>query len=454
MKKPRGRFTIDTSFTFAKRILHLSFVIGASVIIARVLGPYGKGIYALAILFPSLVKNFGSFGLGQATIFYVGKKKYSPREILGNNIVFSFLFGIIGSLIGFIIILFFSDILFPGITKVYLFLGLLLIPLLFFISYVIHILLGMQKIKEYNFSGINESFIFLILVSILLLGFKFGIQATIIAKILSSLIGSIILFFLVKKIIGDFSLAFNRTYFKNVIQFGFKIYLGNLITFLHYRIDIILINIFLNPVAVGLYTLAGALSEKIWLISQSAGTVLYPRVASERNTKNIKEFTPLVCRNILFLSGIGAILLFYLSSLLIVFAYSEKFLDSIFPFKILLIGAVSISGWRILANDLYGRGKPELNIYISFFSLFLNIILNIFWIPKYGISGAAFATSISYTFAFITISIVYSRISGNPISKIVFIQKSDFTIYKGLIILIIQRLIQLHKIKNIKAMTK
>lgn len=49
--------------------------------------------------------------------------------------------------------------------------------------------------------------------------------------------------------------------------------------------------------------------------------------------------------------------------------------------------------WRILANDLYGRGKPELNIYVSLVSVMLNIILNILWIPKFGIAGAASATS-------------------------------------------------------------
>ena len=85
-----GKFTIDTSITFVTRILQLLIGLGSSVIIARVLGPRGNGIYSLAILLPALLVIFGNFGIGQSSIFYVGKKKYSAKEILANNIIFSF----------------------------------------------------------------------------------------------------------------------------------------------------------------------------------------------------------------------------------------------------------------------------------------------------------------------------------------------------------------------------
>ncbi|MFX0198939.1 MAG: polysaccharide biosynthesis C-terminal domain-containing protein, partial [Candidatus Hodarchaeota archaeon] len=253
--------------------------------------------------------------------------------------------------------------------------------------------------------------------------------------------GAILLFYFAKRIIGSFCLSLNKSYLKDAFRYGFKVYLGNIIGFLHYRIDLFLINIFLNPLAVGFYSIAVALAEKIWLISQSAGVVLFPRVSSETDEKRLKELTPLVCRNILLMTGIGAILLFFLGHLLIVFFYSKKFSDSVLPFQILLIGAVTMSGWRILANDLYGRGKPALNIYISVASVILNIILNIIWIPKFGIAGAAWATSISYTFAFAIITIAYCKVSGNSVYETVFIQRSDLKLYKGYMSSVVQRLV-------------
>jgi len=427
-----GKFTKDSLITFITRVLSLIFGLGTSVIIARVLGPEGKGIYALAILLPATLIMFCNFGIAQASVFYIGKKKYSVEEIFGNNIIFSFLLTIFTLLIGLIITFFFANSLFPNVAKGYFLLALFLLPLNFFLSFVNYILLGLQKIKEFNFIRILQNFMFLILIILFLLGLNLGLKAVIVANILSCFFGTIFLFFLARKIIGSPSLHFNKSYFKDAFYYGTKIYLGNIIQFFHYRIDMFLINIFLNPIAVGFYSVAVVISEGIWLVSQSAGTVLFPRVSSETDKKRLKEFTPAVCRNVLFITALGSILLFFLSRWLIILLYSEKFLDSVLPFQILLIGTVTISGWRILVNDLYGRGRPELNIYISLFSVILNIILNVIWIPEYGIAGAAWATSISYTFAFVSITIVYSRISGNGINDIIFVKRSDFNFYRNL----------------------
>jgi O-antigen/teichoic acid export membrane protein len=439
MKKQIGRFTLDTAITFATRVLQLVLGIGASIIIARILGPQGKGIYSLAILLPSILVTFGTFGIGQASVFYVGRKKYSAKVVLGNNIALSLLLGVTVFFIGLMVTHFFSESLFPGVSKVYLFSALLLIPLGLFLSFVNYLLLGLREIQRFNLITLLRSTVFLLTLLILLFAFKFSITAAIIANILSQTIAAIILLYLAKKAVGSFYLGLSRSYIRDVFYYGLRVYLGNILGFLHYRADIFLINIFLNPLAVGFYALAVTLAEKVWLVSQSAGVVLFPTASTETDKKRLREFTPLVYRNILFLAGISSFLLILLSRTIIVVLYSEKFLNSVIPFQILLIGAVAMSGWRILANDLYGRGKPELNIYISSASFALNIILNVLWIPKFGIIGASWATSISYTFAFLLITAVYSKVSGNRLWNIIVPRNSDFYFYRNLITKIISR---------------
>ena len=433
MRRKLGKFTLDISITLVTNIIQLALGIGSSIIIARTLGPKGKGIYSLAILLPTLLVSFGNFGFGQASIFFIGRKRYSLNDVFSNNVSLSFLLGTIYVIAGAIIIKFFSNSMFPGIENKFLFLALLLIPVQFFQNFVNSILLGLQRIKEYNLINIIRSFIFLLMLIILLIS-KFNVETIILANILSCFIGAIILFFIMRKIINNFYVRFNKNYIKDAFKYGFKVYLGNIIQFLHYRIDIFMINIFLTPIAVGFYSVAVGITEKIWLVSQSAGLVLFPKVSAETDKKNLKEFTPIICRNVLLITFVCAILLLFLGKLLIILFYSNKFLDSILPFRILLIGTVIMSGWRILANDIYGRGKPELNIYISFISVILNIVLNILWIPKYGINGAAWATSISYSVAFVLIIIVYSKISKNYLIKIIFINKSDVFLYKNFIL--------------------
>jgi len=195
-------------------------------------------------------------------------------------------------------------------------------------------------------------------------------------------------------------------------------------------LNMFFVNYFTGTGGAGIFSVALSLAEKIWLISQSGATVLFPKIASEKDKKLIKRFTPLVCRNIFFITFIFALFIFIFAKPLILFLFSEKFIKAIFPLQILLLGAICLSGSRILSNDIAARGKPEINCFIGGGGLILNIILNLIFIPKIGISGAAFATTISYIFNLLVRSFVYSKISQNRFSDLFFPKKSDFRYLK------------------------
>jgi O-antigen/teichoic acid export membrane protein len=115
---------------------------------------------------------------------------------------------------------------------------------------------------------------------------------------------------------------------------------------------------------------------------------------------------------------------------MIKFFYSEEFLGAVWPFQILLIGTLAFSGWRILSYDIYARGKPMINTWITGFSAVLNTVLNIIYIPKFGIAGAAWATTISYSAMLAVTIYFYGKMSGNRALDIFLIKKSDFVFYK------------------------
>jgi len=96
-----------------------------------------------------------------------------------------------------------------------------------------------------------------------------------------------------------------------------------------------------------------------------------------------------------------------------VLLYSSAFLPAVRPLQILLPGIVALSVGRVLANDVAGRGRVMLNNYAGLVTVATNVILNILWIPKYGIAGAALASTGSYTLAFFTQLFLYARLSGN-----------------------------------------
>lgn len=426
-----GKFTKDSLITFITRVLNLILALGVSVILARALGPEGRGIQSLAILFPALLLTFTNFGIPYVAALYAGKKKYTLAEILGNNIISSFFISIFTILIGLLVIFLFGDKFFQDIPRIYLLLALPIIPCSLFFSSISSILWGLQKIKEYNFVSILQSVVSLIFIAIFLWGFGLGIKTAIIIEILPSFFGIIALFFLIRKIVGRFSICWNKSYLKDSFLYGMKMYFGGILTFLYQRLNVFIINFFLNPVAVGFYFIAYSLAEKILLIPQSASFVLFPKVSAERDEKKLREFTPLVCRHSLFITTIGIIFLFFLAHWLIKFFYSDEFLGSVETFKILLIGSITASGSGSLCNDLAARGKPMLNNYAAIFMIFLNTLMAIFLMPKLGILGAAWASAISSVAGFVVILAMYIKISGNRIKDVILIKKTDIEFYKN-----------------------
>lgn len=122
------KFARSTAITFISGILNLVIGVGTSIILARVLGPQGKGIYTLAMLLPSLIVTFGNLGIGPATVYHVARGDFRRQTILGNNVLLALMVGCTGMFVALIVISFFRQSLFPGVASSYLFLTLTLVP--------------------------------------------------------------------------------------------------------------------------------------------------------------------------------------------------------------------------------------------------------------------------------------------------------------------------------------
>jgi O-antigen/teichoic acid export membrane protein len=428
-----AHFAKDTALTLMARVIGLSLALLSSVIIARALGPEGTGVYTLAILFPLLILTFANLGLGPATVYYVAQDKYSLREVFGNSIVMSSIIGVVASLLGLVLVVFFQGWIFPDVPRSYLVLALILVPAnLFSQQYVNQILLGARRIREFNAVSVAHKFLFLLFVFVATVGLGLGIGGAIWASILSSLLLCLALFLWLRRIAGGVRFRPNLAYIRDTLHYGVKAHLGNIIGFLNYRIEVFLLGAFLPVSAVGFYAVAVGLAEKLWFVSESASTVLFPTISAERDEQERKAFTPLVSRNILLITAIGASALFFVSPWVIVLLYSGEYLPTVQLFRILLPGIVFLSGARILANDIAGRGKPLLNTYVGAIGLVIQIGLNLAWIPRFGAAGSAWATTISYGIILVARLWVYMKLSDNSLAKVILPQNSDWLLYHQL----------------------
>ena len=85
-----------------------------------------------------------------------------------------------------------------------------------------------------------------------------------------------------------------------------------------------------------------------------------------------------------------------------------------------------------MANDIAARGKPELNFYASLIVVSINISMNVFLIPKFGMIGAAIATSSAYSVNFLIKIGIYKSISQCNWFQIFMPNSYDLRLFKFL----------------------
>ena len=94
---------------------------------------------------------------------------------------------------------------------------------------------------------------------------------------------------------------------------------------------------------------------------------------------------------------------------------------------------VLFSAARVLNNDIAARGRPLVNSAIAAASVVCNIALNVVLIPRYGINGAAWASTASYSLLFLATAGVYRRITRVPLRALLVPTRDDGPRYVRLI---------------------
>ena len=119
----------------------------------------------------------------------------------------------------------------------------------------------------------------------------------------------------------------------------------------------------------------------------------------------------------------------FLANYIIKLFFGDSFLLSVIPLLILLPGILAFSIGGVLAADLAGRGKPQFAVFSSLLGLVSNVILNIIFIPVWGIAGAALASSIAYWLDTLVILFGFSIVSKISLKEVLIIKKQDFFDY-------------------------
>ncbi|SKA88218.1 Membrane protein involved in the export of O-antigen and teichoic acid [Clostridium sp. USBA 49] len=419
------KFFKSTVLTFISNIFGFGISMITTILLSRLLGASGKGVIGVSnniIAFSMLILGLG---FEAANIFFVGKDKKNINNILGYNLIICGFSFIILLIIASIHLVHPINFIFKGIDNRIIILLLFIIPMSLMKSSLINLILGLQDIVRFNKINVLDKIITFILMLISLLVFNSPLYI-IFSTLLSTLIIQLILIYIV---IVKYNVkpSFNFVFYKKMIGYGAKSQISNTIQMINYRLDVFIINYFLELSQVAIYQNAVSLGEALWQVSGTISTIVFPMTSNSKNIEELKGFINRVSRVTLFFIVICSIFLSIISKPLIIFLFGKEFTDAYIALILLLPGISFFSVSKILANFLAGVGKTEKNIISSSISGITTIILDLILIPRIGINGAAIASSISYIVFTLTSIYFYSRYTKSSFKSICVITKEDMS---------------------------
>ena len=396
----KGQFRKQVGATFFTQLIGLLFSITTAAVIARWLGPEGKGILTMALLVPGMMVIFLNSGIGVANVYFAASNRMNVPTLTNNSVIFALLATTLGT--GLIVVLVASgwlEVFLPGVPVWFILVAIIGLPIGLLSGFFTTILQGLQSIMTINVINLTQGGLTLALTFLLVVSLKIGLLGSLIAYLGASILGLIALTLVLRSAGGVFIPKWNPKIVRSTLSFGLKGHIGNILQFFNYRLDMFIVNYFLGPNDVGIYSISVGLAELLWHFPNAVGFVIFPKAASTKpEVMNI--FTPRVFRITLGLTALGAVGLIFLGKPIIAFVYSSPFLPAYVPMLALLPGVVLLGSAKVLTNEIAGRGYPHYNSINAGLALILTVVLDLILIPRYGVLGAALASSISYAVIF------------------------------------------------------
>jgi MOP/MATE family multidrug/oligosaccharidyl-lipid/polysaccharide flippase len=217
-------------------------------------------------------------------------------------------------------------------------------------------------------------------------------------------LGSILRIFVLKKMYKinylkdkKSKLKINMVLLKKMYKESIYLWLGFLGSLVYTQMDKLMLGGMLGNKAVGVYSVAVALSQFLAIIIFPIQVSIYPKML-ELYKKNKKEYYNFYqkCNTLITqFYLIASILSVFVVKLLFLKIYSLEYVDAISVYAVLTISIFFKANGALQTGHVTIRNIAKKIVYKTFSGLIINMILNYFFIKKFGIIGAALATTIT-----------------------------------------------------------
>jgi len=411
----------NTGFLFAANVLQKVATLILVFYVARILGVEEFGLYSFVFSFVALFGILANLGIDHLNLRDVAQDYKKAEEVLGVSISLKIFLSIITIFAAYISIIIF------GYDERTVF-------LVFLAAFTV-VLDNISAIFRTMFVAFEKMHLELIVNSvskaILLAGGLFalfsgyGVIGLVITAILASISNLLLSVYLCRSKIVKPKIIVSVKKSKDMLLKALPFYFIGIFMIIYAKIDIIMLSFFQGNIAVGLYDSAVRLVDSLAIIITSFSTAIFP-VMSRFYAQNHKSVPLIIEKSLKFILvvilpiGVGTSIL---AQQIITFIYGPDFAPAAIALQLLIWYTVLNFTALFMYLQLNSMNKEKLVSVIVGVSLIVNILFNLYLIPRYSIVGAAFSTLISQAVLVVAIyyylkkeikSISYLRAAAKP----------------------------------------
>ena len=368
----------------------------SGILVARLLGPAGRGEYAVAILWPSVIVALGTLGVREALTYEQARASYPPPMLVGTAMVLAGVQSILLVGLGWLLIPLLTNAQNPGVTHASL-LFLLVIPTNLVAQYGLGLLQGSLEISAFNALRLTVSIFYLAAVLIIWLLDAATIWNLTLGLLVANACTALATLTVVLRRIG-IKLSVDITLFRRILGYGLRNHVGSISSMLNQRADQMLMAILITPKQLGWYVVAVSVSSLTRLASNTFATLTFPKVAGATPTEQ-RRLTGLYSRlNAMTTLSLGLVLMLLIPGL-VPLVYGREYSASIVPAEILVVATLFVAIGQAWAGSLRGLGRPSEPAKAEIISLVVTVVGLALLLKPLGIIGAALTSLAAYLVA-------------------------------------------------------
>ncbi len=430
-----GELFLGFSVALVLRVVGLFVSYIFILLVSRLYGAKGVGVFALSYTFLIIFATIGKMGSDTAFLKYCAENRALKKWILLKDIykkilIIATTMSILVSLFLFFSSNFIADVI---LKKEYMSLALKIVAFAVFPMVILVVfsegLRGFKQIKEYmliRFVGLNITAIFFVAVFYLLKqklnifshAFLKDEYLPVISFAVSVVVIAVVSFLLWKKFYRKFSDGqiggSETTTYKEIFSLSLPLLLSSSLALIIDWSDTVMLGMFRTAEEVGYYNVAIRVGKLLVIILVAINTIAAPKFAEFWGKKDIDGLVKIARQStkLIFWITLPIFLFLLIFPGFVLSIFGKEFSVASLSLVILVSGFFfnAICGSVRLILQMTGYQVYHQNI--IFLGAVLNVVLNYYLIPLWGINGAAFSSTITMIFWNVVFSIKIKKITG------------------------------------------